>query len=951
MNRIPKRLTAGADARFAPRFTPRFTPTAAAVAAALAALALATPAAAQEQRIEITGSAIKRVDAEGALPVTVITREDIARSGVTSVEGLMQSVSAFSSSNSVNNATGAGSSTAGRSTVSLRGLGGGRVLVLVNGRRLAVSAGGAGGSVNVNNIPLAAVERVEVLKDGASSIYGSEALAGVINFILTKDFKGFDLGIGGGAPTRDGGGKSEKASLVAGFGDLAKDRYNVTASLSMDKESALFAASRDFAKTGNIFPFIVAGATGQGNIEGAFVPGKVVNGVWQQGTRVAGFGNSPATGYGNPLAAKDQCATINMFKNPTNTSKSTPYCTFDSNAFVGLIPERESSNLTINGAYRVSEAFEAFGDVLYTKSTSTQRFQPSPVRRSFLVTDAQFNAQRVDPVLLIYPTNPNYKIAADYLNANGFGALVGQPLAVTARVFDFGPRTQRDVTQQSRYVLGGRGEIAGQSWEVAYSSNKYELSGTVPDGYFSQVAYAKAVQASTDFNPWSLTLTDAFKNAIAPAKYTGGTLNGTTTSKVLDSKLSGDLFGLPAGMVNYAAGVQLRDESYQTRPSAALFSGDIAGLGGAQSPVDRSRKITSLFGELVVPVFKQLEGNLAVRHDKYNDVGNADTYKLSLRWQPVKSVVIRGGTGTGFRAPTLVELWIPQTVGTSAQFTDPRFPNNPNLQVNELTGGNPLLKPEKSKQQTLGIVFSPVDAVTMAFDYWRLNVNGIITAPSTQEIVTRFRQGDPAYRNLVILNASNEVDQTFAVNANVGSAKLEGVDVDINARFALAGGRLDVGLTGTYFIRYDQTSPSGAISRKVGTTVEDTFDAAGVRQSQPVLEADGGGVVLRWKHRLAGTWTQGSWGFTLAQNYYTGYRTGDRQIDGVQNFVPNQSIYDVNVSYSGIKNLKLAIGVKNILDKNPPIFVPVSNQFQAGYDITQYDPRARFVYGTANYRF
>lgn len=929
----------------------RMTPVAAACAALAGASLSPLAWAQQEQRIEITGSAIKRVDAEGALPITTITREQIARSGVTSTEDLLQSIAAFSSSNGVTNATGAGSSTAGRSTASLRGLGGGRVLVLVNGRRMAVSAGGAGGSVNLNNIPLAAVERVEVLKDGASSIYGSEALAGVVNFILAKDFQGFDLGLGGGTPTRDGGGKSQKASLVAGIGDLNKDRYNLTASLSMDKESALFAASRDFSKTGNVFPWIVAAATGQGNIEGAFVPGKVVNGVWQQGTRVAGFGNSPGTGYGNPLAAKDQCATINMFKNPTNTGKNTPYCTFDSNAFVGLIPQRESTNLTLNGVYRASDSFELFGDALLTKSVSVQRFQPSPVRRSFLVTDGQFNAQRVDPVLLIYPTNPNYKIAADFLNANGFGALVGQPLAVTARVFDFGPRTQRDATEQSRGVIGARGELAGQSWELAYTANKYELSGSVPDGYFSQVAYAKAVQASNDFNPWSLTLSDAFKKAIEPAKYTGDTLNGTTTSKIVDAKLSGDLFKVPAGAASYAAGLQLRDETYQTRPSAALFSGDIAGLGGAQSPVDRSRKISSAFGELVVPVLKQLEANVAVRHDKYNDVGNADTYKASLRWQPMKNLVVRGGTGTGFRAPTLVELWIPQTVGTSAQFTDPRFPNNPNLQVNELTGGNPLLKPEKSKQSTLGIVFSPIEAVTVSADYWRVNVNGIITAPSTQEIVTRFRQGDPAYANLVVLNATGEVDQTRAINANVGSAKLEGVDVDINARFALAGGRLDVGLTGTYFIRYDQTSPGGAISRKVGTIVEDTFDAAGVRQSQPVLEADGGGVVLRWKHRLSGTWTQGGWALTVAQNFYTGYRTGDRLIDGVMNFVPNQSIYDMNLSFSGIKNVKLAVGVKNLFDKNPPIFVPVSNQFQAGYDITQYDPRSRFVYGSMNYKF
>ncbi len=903
------------------------------------------------QRVEITGSAIKRVDAEGALPVTVITREEIARSGATNTEELMNSVAAISTMNSITNATGAGSSTAGRSTISLRGLSGGRTLVLVNGRRLASAIGGTGNTVNVNNIPLAAIERVEVLKDGASSIYGSDALAGVVNFILSKDFRGVDVGLSGGTPTRDGGGRSQRATLVGGLGDLNKDRYNITASLSVEKESQLFAKDREFSASGNNFPYTIAAATGQGNIEGGYTLGRTVNGVWQEGSRLPGFGNSPGTGYGNPLAAQNKCGDINMFKNPTNTSKNSPYCTFDSNAFVGLTPERESTNVTLNGVFRASNSLELFGDVLYTRSVQIQRFQPSPIRRSFNTTDAEFVKQGVDPVLLLFPSNPNYKQAADFLTAQGQAAIVGQPLAITARVFDFGPRTQRDVTEQSRLVLGARGEVAGQSYELAYSDNTYELTGTVPDGYFSQVKYAKAVQSSNDWNPWSLTQSNAFNQAIAPAKYTGATLDGTSSSRVVDGKLTGDAFALPGGVAGYALGLQFREEGYQSRPSAAQFSGDIAGLGGAQEPVDRKRKVTSAFGELVLPIFKQLEGNVAARHDRYNDIGNSNTYKASLRWQPMKNLVVRGGTGTGFRAPTLVELWLPQTVGSSAQFTDPRFPNNPNLQVNEVAGGNPLLKPEKSRQQTLGMVFSPIDALTISADYWRVKVDGIITAPSTQEIVTRFRAGDPSYAGLVKLTAGGEVDETFAALNNVGSAKLEGIDLDANLRFALAGGKLDMRLNGTYFIRYDQVSSGGAISRKVGTLVEDTLDEDGQRVAQPVLEADGGGVVLRWKHKLSATYSTGAWAFTVAHNYYTGYRTNDRNIDGEKHFVGDQSLFDAQLAYTGVKNLKLALGVKNLTDKNPPIYVPVSNQFQSGYDISLYDPRARTVYVSANYKF
>ena len=914
---------------------------------ALAAL----PALAQEsQRIEITGSSIKRVDAEGSLPVTVVTKEDIARSGVTNTEQLMQSLAAVSSQGSTLNSTGAGSSTAGQSTVSLRGLFARRTLVLINGRRLASSFNGAAASaaININTIPISAIERVEVLKDGASSVYGSDALAGVVNFILSKDFQGLDLGIYANQPTRSGGGDSQRATLTAGFGSMAKNNFNITASASLEKESQLFAKDRSFAATGNQFPYIVAGATGQGNIEGFYVPGRRdATGQWIEGSRVTGFGNSPGSGYGNPLAAQDKCGDINMFKNPTNTSKGNPYCTFDSSAFVGLVPEREAASLTLNGAFRISDAVELFGDGFYAKSTAIQRFQPSPVRRSFLTSDAEFKNQGVDPALLLFPSNPNYKTATDYLRAQGYGALVdanaANPLAITARVFDFGPRTSKDKNEQTRIVLGARGEIAKQSYEVAYSDSKYKLSGSVPDGYFSQVGYAKAVQGSNEWNPWSLVLTDSFKQAIAGAKYTGATLDGTATNKSFDAKISGDVMQLPGGFLSYAVGAQLRKESIQTRPSDALFSGDIAGLGGATPPIDRDRNIKSAFVEVVAPVLKGLELNAAGRHDRYNDVGNADTYKASVRYQPTKSVVMRASTGTGFRAPLLGELWLPQTVGTSEQFTDPKFPNNPNLQVPALSGGNPDLKPEKSRQSTIGLVLQPTDSIGVTLDYWRMTVTDMITTPSTQEIVSRFRSGDPAYAGLVTLTAAGEVDQIKAVLANVGSAKLSGVDVDVNGRFPLAGGRVDVSLLGTYMIKFDQMSPSGVVSRKVGTLVEANGD--------PVLDADSGGVILRWKHRLSATYTTGPWSVTLAQNFYTGYRTGDRQIDGERHDVPNQALYDLHVGFTGIKNLRLALGVKNLFDKNPPIFVPVSNQFQAGYDITQYDPRARTVYVAANYKF
>ena len=286
---------------------------ASALAFAAAQPVLAQTAPTSLNRVEVTGSAVRRTDAESALHLQVLTKEDVARTGATSTEELLKSISALSSAGGTNNSTGAGNATYGNSTISLRGLEAARTLVLVNGRRLATFANGSS-AVNINTIPLSAIERVEVLKDGASSIYGSDAMAGVVNFILTKSFNGVEISATAGAPTNSGGGDNNKFALTAG---IAKEGspFSGVVSLSMEKETALFAKDREYSKTGNNAPFYTAGATGQGNIEGAVFPGKF------PADRQPRFGNSPGAGYGNPNADAGTCSAINMFLFPRATNK------------------------------------------------------------------------------------------------------------------------------------------------------------------------------------------------------------------------------------------------------------------------------------------------------------------------------------------------------------------------------------------------------------------------------------------------------------------------------------------------------------------------------------------------------------------------------------------------------------------------------------------------------
>jgi iron complex outermembrane receptor protein len=883
-------------------------------------------------RVEVTGSSLKRVDAETALPVQLISKAEIARTGATSTEDLLTMISSLSSSGATANATGAGTSTGGLSSVSLRGLGSTRTLVLVNGRRLAAFAGSDGASVNVNAIPLAAIERIEILKDGASGVYGSDAVAGVVNFILSKRVEGIEVAGTLGSPTEHGGGQNKKASITGGFNT---DKLSSVLSASYEKETALFGRSRDYAKSSTKLPYYNGTATGSGNIQGAWIVGKGED---------AGF-STGGSGYGNPMASPDKCSTIRMAMLP-KSSKGAPYCYYDSGPDVGLTPDRELVNMTGNFSYQLNSTTELFGDLLLSQSKITQTYQPSPARASFFETDGQFAAQGVEPALLLFPSNPAYQsIAVPYLQSKGFNSLIGKPLSITNRVFDFGPRQNVDTAKQGRLVLGAKGTVVDQDYEVAVTHNESRLTSAVTTGYFSQVAYAKIINdPANNWNPWIAggVQTGALADKIKTARFSGDFLEAKTVSDTLDAKITGEFFKLGDITPQYAAGLQSRHEKLTTDPSAAYESGDISGLGGSVVPIDRSRVVNSVFGELNVPVTKTLEGNLTVRDDKYNDFGNTVNYKVSTRWHPVKEWLFRASYGTGFRAPTLVDLWTPQTLGTSESFNDPKTGQS-GLQVNALTGGNPKLTPEKSKQYSIGTVWQPTNTASLGVDWYRIKIRKIISTPSAQEIVSRFRAGDAAYANLVTLQGE-DVSSIVSILSNNGDATVQGVDIFGNYRANFGDlGRLDLALNSTYTSKFDQSSADGTVSHKVGSMVDET--------GNPVIGAQNGGVVLRWKGQVAATWTTGPWAATLIDNFRSGYEVG-HDLNDNRVFIGRESIFDANVAYKGIRNLTLAVGAKNLFNKQPgTIGTAVTNQFQSGYDINQYDPRGRFVYVTAAYKF
>ncbi len=924
------------------RFRP--TATACAVQALLGAL-LALPAAAQEaQRIEITGSSIKRIDAETALPVQVLTRQDIQKSGATNVEQLMQTISANTSSGAQMANSASGATTGGISSISLRGLTAIRTLVLLNGRRIAPYGIGFVGdsvSVDVGSIPIAAIERVEILKDGASAIYGSDAVAGVVNFILRRDYTGGELALDA-ADTQRGGAANQRISLTAGFGDLARDRFNLMISGSFQKEGRLMGADRGFASVG-----YNEALNNNPNSFHSF-PANVLDAP----TFVIG-GNPSAPGCPLPYAVNT------VFDGPA-------FCSFDPAPLVTLLPATERASVMAAGKWAISDTLEAFFEASFTKSKTRTVIQPVPF--SF--------------VFALPPTNPLNSIAPwNGLYPAGYGALTGTPhgmgaansvillqpgtpfyptaliqsqlapgdplppLTVFYRSNETGNRDITDHADAPRLVLGLRGLAAGWDWEAALLRSQSKVREQVSDG-FPANSLILPILNSGRVNFFGPNTPDVVAELRA-TNFTGDAFKIKSTLTSVAVKGSRELMALGGGQAGLALGGELRTEDYLFDPHPTIQTGDISGYGGNFLLTDRSRRVDALFTELNLPLMKGLELNTAVRFDRYEGVGNSTTPKASVRWQPTPQLLLRAAVGKGFRAPSLQDLYLPQTTGVSVPgLSDPlRCPTTGlvtdcSTQFTILNGGNPVLKPEKSTNATLGIVLSPLPQVTLALDAFRIDLKDTIVNGITQSVIL----GDLArYGSLV---TRGPVDPAFPAlpgpitsilqtNINLGQVKVAGLDVDLKASAPVGAGKLSASIVGTYFSKYDVQNLDGSFTGGLDSTNTAT-----------------GGIIPRWRHYATIDWSVGPWGMTLGQSWQKGYNdippTGGTPLRRVGVY----QLYDLQLRYAGLKNLELRAGVRNLFDKDPPY----SNSggqtsFQGGYDPAYADPRGRTFYAGLTYKF
>ncbi|MES2127387.1 MAG: TonB-dependent receptor [Pseudomonadota bacterium] len=931
---------------------------------ALPAFAQTAPDVQPIQRVEITGSSIRRVAAETALPVTVMRHEDIERTGATTAQDLVNLIpSNFGGTVLANNV----GQTGAPSTANLRGLGPNYTLVLLNGRRVSNYALG-NNPVDLNSIPLSAIERVEVLRDGASAVYGADAIAGVINFILKSDYQGMEVSGYYGRPS-DPGGKSKSANILGGFGSLDKEGFNVMLSYNRENDDVLKATDRSFAKTGIRPDLGIAHTSPRGGIPNF------------------NFADSKGNNYGDAINAANPV--IGPSINPTranncaapgfamaNDSAST--CQTDYVQFIDLIPKATHDNLIARGVVKLDADNQLYAEASYTKDHVTASYSPAPYTNAFSYPVGG----KFYPSSITIPKGTT--LPAGYIMPNGSvlaaDTVLGADMAVTPvsalsgrwRTVSGGGRQDITDVKNTRFLIGAKGTIAGWDYDTALTSSKNEGVISFGNGQFS---YAKLgpVLASGALNVFG-PLDDAGKALLAGTQLSGLENSGTAKATQGDFRISREVGSTGYGAIGLAVGASARKETLDQVSSPTLASGDVVGGNGPVPGVSSGRKVYGAFTEVTIPLYKDLELDGALRYDKYkNDFGSGFSKvspKVSLRWQLEKTLVLRGSYGTGFRAPTLYDNLFPFTAGgaTVNNWSDPiRCPGGVpvtgvknvvgaavdecNVQLTIAQVGNRDLRPEKSKQFSLGMAFQPMASFSGSLDYWNVRINDAIQYPAESQIFNQpvafaplYYRFDPAtdpnqLKPFVSSDKNYPLSYVLETRSNFARNFAAGVDVNLNFKQKVDDlGRFGLNLDGTVVTKHGYQYPTGAEVSDLGKFQD--F-----------------GVTPRWRHVLTGTWSRGAWNASLTHNYTAGYEdyTDPASVGGANypaiRDVSSNSIWDATVGFTGVKGLELTLGVKNMFNKEPPSSrASTGSGFQVGYDSVLGNPLGRVVYLHAKYK-
>jgi len=927
----------------------------------------------QAQRVEVTGSRIRQVDLETAQPVQVMTQEQIQKTGLVTVGDIINNLSssgtpAFSKGSSLTS-----NREQGGAYIDMRNLGSNRLLVLVDGKRWTQTTGGY---TDVSTIPASLIERVEILKDGASSIYGSDAIAGVVNFIMKKTMVGGQVSLYEGANQHGGDGKSKDFSVTYGAGD---DKASMLFGLTHTDQGPVFARDRA----------ITATTYGPNHLNAGYGTGP-----WGRIRAVSGTG--AATGFNQYLTHTGGPQGDGIGQNAALQSSYHTYAGADADTFnsssqmMYLDPTRLTSIFT-KGSVELPYGMRFKTTAMFADRDSSRQVAGYPLNSL---------SQAAYPVYVdkdsVY--NPYGNKAA------GVAAGKGQDLFFYRRTIEV-PRVT-DNSNRTLHIdasLEGDFNLLGKSWNWDIGYNHSAVVGTtLSTGNVNLLNLKKAlgpsfvnaagqVQCGTAAAPIALTQCVPFNILGGPSASTPEALNyvmstgqGTYGSNVnsATADITGELFDLPAGAVGFAAGLEHRSVSGYDRPGQFEQSGYSTDL--AANTTTGKYNVREAYVEANIPLLKNLPFaellsiDVASRYSDYSNFGNTTNSKASVMWKPIKDLLTRGTWAQGFRAPALSDTFGggSQSFDSYLDACDSAFGQAAKdasimarcraagvpagfRQVNQAgtpvpaggaqtpvpfnTGvGNSLLQPETATTKTVGFVYSPsfFNGFSMSIDYFNIDVKNRITGVSAAyEINQCYVNGVQDFCNLIKRDSTGQIVSLSRGNANLGELRTKGLDFSFNYRFPL--------------------TPYGQFMVRSDSTYVDEFSTKSTSTANFINYAGEFGI-NRVKSTLGLDWSLGNWNATLTSRFYSHVKThcvfssdpcsnpNDVASWGTgYNRQGNMVYSDLSIGYALPWKGKLMVGANNVFNRKPIITYDAGSAYGGNSSSSSVDPERpidRFFY-------
>ncbi|TKD53039.1 TonB-dependent receptor domain-containing protein [Sphingomonas baiyangensis] len=922
--------------------------------------------------IVVTGSLLRRDPNDSALPLQIITTQELQRNAISNPEQLIGflTTNGTGSDNLASNGdvvSGAQRGNNGASFANLRGQGAGSTLILLNGRRVAAH-GLSGAAVDVNQIPFAALERVEVLKDGASAIYGTDAIGGVINFITRKDFVG--IGANGFVDiTERGDAPIYRVSAMAGYGDLSSQGFNIMATVSRAWNGQLNGDQRDFVNTfqperglspdtrgtpvGTIFPL---------NATPRFPNGTLLGGT--TGAALAPFlpGSTTVRAAGGvnilDLPGGEGCGSVpgqGPYADDLWAAPSARFaCAWDTGRAAVLQQPLDTVTYLARGVARLG-AHELSLEVTGSDATATKKFSNVQLIPNTTTQNYAFPLNTVSAP--VYNEVFNRLVAVFPTLQDRYGL----PIAYRWRCIECGQREITTDTETLRISGGAEGPITDDWRYVAGATYSESQSQSVlGGGYYYRDALVNALNTGV-INPFLLpgqTQSQAALDLLESTSARGVVLyGGKYTLTQIDGAVSGDLFRLPGGAVQLAVGLDYRRETYSfngdQREAAArpIIIAAPFDDGNALDGVDR--EIKAAYAEVLIPILPSLEISGAVRIDDYTGFGNTTNPKISAKFRPIDALMFRASYSTGFRVPTFNQIFNgrAEQVYGGADLADPLTcpggvpnttdPNCVSVRPDIITGGNPNLDPETADLLSAGVVFQPNAIFSAAVDWWRIQRDNTIQIFPTRDLINNFDQ----FQDRFLRGPANELTAIDATWANAGTTVTQGLEVALRGGFELDNGsQITAGLDGTWLLeKKEKLTDAGEFIDQLGVF---TF---------------AGDLNLRWKHNAFVAYTSDDYGVTFTQIFRKGYTNqvlpgvanGTVSPPGVVETTDDYIIYNLSAYVNVAPYFRLTAGVKNLFDTDPPFAISYDSNTGGGssWEPRVADPRGRAFTFQVDYLF